>query len=145
MTHPRGTEAGQHLVILNDLFAQLTSLLLGKGYKFSTVILNFFLFPCFILHGRNRLFLMTLQRKQKNKKSSIIDLHCWWQNKKVTFTDCFWGVFNWLSHYFLKHKGKFWEHSTLPFKTEVRSCVGLFSFSLVEKHSRKIFFQNICF
>lgn len=62
--HSRGTDASRFWVILNNLFAQLTSLLLWKGYTFSSVILNIFLFPHFLFHGK-KLFLMRPKRKER--------------------------------------------------------------------------------
>lgn len=80
--------------------------------------------------------------KPKRKESSIIDQCCWLQNREVYFIDCIWGVFNWLIHYFFKHKGEFWE-SFFEAREVVRSCFQLFCCRLVEKHSGNVFFQTM--
>lgn len=60
---------------------------------------------------------------RKKRDSLIIDQYRWLQNREVChFIDCIWGVFNWLIHYFLNHKGGFWGSSAVSFLWEAGEC-----------------------
>lgn len=91
---------------------------------------------------------------RKKRDSLIIDQYRWLQNREVHFIDCIWGVFNWLIHYFLNHKGGLWGSSAvsfrswgMPWEAVLRLWTVLILWTvlrLVEKHSGNVFLQNTC-